>query len=317
MNVSLTQVVAIQAILPSWEPVAWVAVVVFALAGVLAWRGQPKIERWFSTFGWLVLASVWIVMAPYFALEARSPIQTVLVIVAIPATVWAGLVRWRGREQLVVLGNAAAIAGLIYLPAYTIEPFRQWMIETVAVHTHWLMGLVGYTPGIVTGPGPGYMSQFDFDGHTTYIVMACTGLGSMAIFAGVILAVEGSLWRRLGATALLAGIIYGLNLIRNVFVGLATPLGWFGSDPFVSVAGLFGVESVRASFFVSHTLIAQPLSVVALVGLTLLAVRLVPELFTLFDEIVFLLTGDDVDLRSEFGPTLLGEEPTGMERLAD
>lgn len=310
---TLAWTTAIAEAAPPWEPFAWFAVAMFALGIVWRWHGTPIAERVFSTGGWVALALLWVAMVPYFAIEARSPIQTVLVAVAVPASLYAGLLRWRGRDGLYVIGKAAAIAGLIYLPAHTIEPVRRWLIETVAVHTHWLMELVGRDPGIVVGPEAGYMSQFAFDGHTTYIVLACTGIGSIAIFGGAILAVGGPLGRRLGATALIAAIIYLLNLVRNVFVGLATPEGWFDADILVSLAGIFGVEAYRASFFVSHTLIAQPASLVALVGLAVLALRLVPELFVIFDEIVYLLTGDEVDLRAEFGPTLLGEDTPAPE----
>lgn len=300
-----------------WEPFAWLAVATFCLGIVWRWHGTEPAERVFSTLGWVALALLWLVMLPYFWVEMRSPIETVLAALAVPVSLWAGWLRWRGREQLYLFGKAAAIAGLIYLPVHTTEPVRRWLIETVAAQTHWMMGLLGYQPGLATGPEGGYLSLFAFDAHTTYIVLACTGIGSIAIFGGVILAVAAPLGRRLAGAVTVAATIYVLNLIRNTFVGLATPLGVFQGEPFATAAGLFGVEGTRVSFFVSHTLIAQPLSVVALVGLTLLALRIVPELFTVLDELVYLLTGDEVDLRAEFGPKLLGDPQPGSLEAAD
>lgn len=313
----LSSLAELAASAPPWEPFGWLTVLLFGLAVAWRWQGSSQLERYFSSIGWISLALLWVVMAPYFYFEARSPIQTVLVSLAIPLSLWAGVVRWRGRDQLFVFSKVVTISGLIYLIAYTIEPIRRWLIETVAVHTHWLMGLFGHTPGLAPGPDAGYLSLFAFDAHTTYIVMACTGIGSISIFAGAIFSVEGSLTQRLGATLLIAGLIYALNLVRNVFVGLATPLGWFSFEPFLSIASLFGVEATRASFFVSHTLIAQPASLIALIALLLIAVRLVPGLFTILDQVVFLLTGDEVDLREEVGPRILGEEHTSQPRLAD
>lgn len=302
---------------PPWEYVAAVAITFFAVAGMASWAARDRIERPASIAGWVALAVLWTVMLPYFALEVQSPLQTLGVAVAIPLSLWAGVVRWRGRDGLVVIGNAAAIAGAIYLPATAIEPIRRWLIETVALHTHWLMGVVGHQPGIVPDHTAGYLSQFDFDGHTTYIVMACTGLGSIAVFAGAILAVRGPPGRKLLATVIIAAIIYGLNLVRNVFVGLATPFGWFDFEPFLSISAMFGVSAVRNSYFVSHTLIAQPVSLLVVVALTVLALRLVPELFAIFDEVIFVLTGDEVDLRNEVGPQLLGEGYDADASVAD
>lgn len=307
----------ILAVTPPWEPFAWAAAGLFALGAVWRWHGTVEFERYLSTLGWIALALLWLVMAPYFMFDARSPIQSVLVVAAIPASLWAGRIRWRGRDSLFLISKAAAIAGLVYLPAHTIEPVRRWLIEMVAAQTHWLMEHLGHSPGLAPDPAVGYMSLFAFDGHTTYIVLACTGIGSIAIFSGAIFSVGGPIGRRLGATVLIAAIIYGLNLIRNVFVGLATPLGWFDAPIFVQIAGWFGVEAVRTSFFISHTLIAQPLSLVALIGLTLLALRLVPELFAIFDEVIYIVTGDDVDLQSEVGPKLFGTTDSVELEAAD
>lgn len=314
---SLGSLADIVAYAPPWEPIAWFAVVLFTLGALWRWQGSPSFERLLSCAGWVVLALVWVALAPYFALEARSPIETVLVIFAIPLTLWAGVVRWRGRDQMYILGKIVAIAGLIYLVPATIEPIRRRLIETVAAQTHAMMGVLGHQPGLAPGPDAGYLSLFAFDAHTTYIVMACTGLGSIAIFSGAILATGAPLGRRFGAALLIAASIYALNLVRNMFVGLATPLGWFSFEPFLTVAGLFGVGAPRTSFFVSHTLIAQPASLVALIVLLLVSVRLVPELFTVLDEVVFLLTGDEVDLRDEVGHRLLGEGAGQGTNVAD
>lgn len=281
-----------------------VSIALFALAGLAAWNGRRDLERTLSTAAWGSLVALWLVMLPYFALDAVSPLQTAGVALAIPLSLWTGLVRWRGRDGLVVIGNAIAIAGAIYVPISSYGPTRQWLIETVAVHTHELMGILGYEPGIVPDNQVGYASMFDFDGHTTYIVMACTGLGSIAVFAGAILAVDGRPRRKIAATLLIAATIYILNLFRNVFVGLATPHGWFDVEPFLSVSSVFGIEAIRNSYFVSHTLLAQPVSLVVVLVLALVAVRLVPGLFSIFDEVIYVLTGDDVDLRDTVGPEI-------------
>ena len=308
LTTTTVSVSALLSPLPPWELIAGIAIMFFAMAGITAWTNRRFLERRFTTIGWGVLALVWVVMLPYYALEVRSPIQAVGIALAIPLSLWVAIVRWRGRESLVVIGNAVAITGAIYLPISTFETTRQWLIETVAIHTHELMTLLGHQPGLVSDHAVGYTSQFDFDGHTTYIVMACTGLGSIAVFAGAILAVEGEPVRKLIATAVIAVIIYTLNLVRNVFIGLATPLGWFDFEPFLSISALFGVEPIRNSYFITHTIISQPVSLLVVLGLALLALRMVPGLFSIFDEIIYVLTGDDVDLRTEFGPRILGEE---------
>ncbi len=220
-----------------------------------------------------------------------------LSLAALPLCVYTGYLLYGGRQSLLLLSKAVAIMGLIYLPAETIPFVRQWLIETTAAQTHTGMELLGHSPGINEGAN-GYYSRFDFDpdetvtGRTTYIVLACTGIGSMAIFAGLIAAVKAPLRRKLTGIALAVGIIWLLNLVRNVFIGLASPWGWFQQEWLVSFMTTYmGAQPERVSFLVAHNYIAQTLSVVALVAITYLVVRIVPEVLEPLEDILYVLTG--------------------------
>jgi archaeosortase A (PGF-CTERM-specific) len=51
------------------------------------------------------------------------------------------------------------------------------------------------------------------------------------------------------------------------------------------------------SFFISDRIISQFLAVLALVGITYLVVREVPELLTIIEDVLYMVTGDEYDLR--------------------
>lgn len=55
------------------------------------------------------------------------------------------------------------------------------------------------------------------------------------------------------------------------------------------------------SFFISDRIISQALAVVALVGVTYLVVHEVPELLTVIEDVLYMVTGDEYDLRNELG----------------
>jgi archaeosortase A (PGF-CTERM-specific) len=55
------------------------------------------------------------------------------------------------------------------------------------------------------------------------------------------------------------------------------------------------------SFFISDRIISQVLAVVVLVGITYLVVREVPELLTVIEDVLYMLTGDEYDLESSLG----------------
>ncbi|WP_049922877.1 archaeosortase A [Halopiger djelfimassiliensis] len=291
----------------STDALAWIAIGAFFLALVLQWRGAIDPARYLAAAAWVVFGVFWLTMVPYYYYDVQSPIETLLALAALPLCTYTGYLLYRGRESLLLLSKAVACMGLIYLPAETIPFVRTWLIETTAAQTHYGMELLGYSPGLEVGSN-GYESKFAFDpnetvtGRTTYIVLACTGIGSMAIFGGLIAAVKAPIRRKLTAFALSIGIIWFLNLVRNVFIGLASPWGWFQQDRLVwFMTTYMGAEANRVSFLVAHNYVAQSLSIVALVGITYLVVKILPEVLAPLEDVLFILTGTEYDLFEALG----------------
>lgn len=283
------------------DALAWIAIAAFVLALGLAWAGVDGLPRYVAAGAWVLFGAFWLAMVPYYYGEARSPLQTILAVAALPLCAYTGYLLTQGRESLLLLTKAVAIMGIIYLPAETIPVVRRWLIETTATQTHWGMELFGYSPGINEGAN-GYESRFDFDpdetvtGRTSYIVMACTGLGSMAIFAGLIAAVRAPLHRKVSGIAVAVGVIWFLNLVRNVFIALASPYGWFQYDSLIYLTALMGEPENRTSFLVAHNGISQVLSIVALVAIAYLVIKIVPEVLVVLEEVLYVLAGTEYDL---------------------
>ncbi|MFC6765949.1 archaeosortase A [Natrinema soli] len=292
---------------PLADSLAWIAIGAFVVAMVLKWRGAVGPARYLAAGAWVVFGLFWLTMVPHYYLEVKSPIETLLALAALPLCAYTSYLLVRGRESLLLLSNAVAFMGLIYLPVETVPVVRTWLIETTASQTHFGMELLGHSPGLTEGNN-GYVSKFAFDpdetvtGRTTYIITACTGIGSMAIFGGLIAAVKAPLKRKTVAFALAIGVIWFLNLVRNVFIGLASPWGWFQQDVLVSVVTEFmGAPADRTSYIVAHNFIAQSLSIVALLGITYLVVRILPEVLEPLEEVLYILTGTEYDLADALG----------------
>ncbi|UIP00284.1 archaeosortase A [Halobaculum sp. CBA1158] len=268
-------------------------------------------DRALSTAGWGLFALFWLVLFPHFAFTQKSYVEGVLSLVAVPACLYAGWLLWTGRDSLRVLSRAVAVMGLVYLPfemglratgsVEAIEPLSRALILTVTEQTGWAMSLFGYTPERTTGPILGYQNAYQFttpEGHTLLfeVVLACTGLGSMAIFAGLIAAVRAPLGRKLRALAVSIPIIWLLNIVRTTFIGIA--FGTQRLQVFVDeVLLLFGSsDPYMVSFFLSDRVISQVLAVVALVGVTYLVVRELPELVTVIEDVLYMITNEEYDL---------------------
>jgi len=293
------------------DPLAWVVVATFA-AGVLAERYDRDRARYVVAGAWVLFGVFWLTLIHYYAFEQKSIVEGIGSVVAVPASVYVGHRLLSGRDSLFVLARAVAVMGLVFLPFETIPVLRQLLIEAVTDQTAFLMSLLGYHPEVVAGmtfdgrPIPGkvypYESTFLFyqDGHPILytIRIACTGLGSMVIFAGLIAAVRAPLSRKLSGLAVTLPIIYVLNLFRNVFIGLSFGNGYAHVFPDLVMTAFATSDPYMVSYYVADRIVAQFLSVVVLVGLTWLLVRRVPEVLVVVEDLLFLATGSEYDLRA-------------------
>jgi archaeosortase A (PGF-CTERM-specific) len=283
------------------DAVGWFVVGAFVAAWALESRGG--VGRAVGAGAWGAFGVFWLLLVPRFAFEMRSPIEGALAVLAVPACGYAGYLLWSGSasRSMVTLTRAVAVMGVIYLPFETIPLLRGAAVETVAAQTHGVITWLGYDVVLTDGPN-GYRTGLEFStaGQTyaTHIVLACTGLGSMTIFAGLIAALEAPLSRKLQAVAAAVGIIYVLNIVRNVFIAVAFGNQWF--QVFVAeISAIMGYSDPGlVSYFIADRVIAQSMSVVALVAIAFLVVRIVPELLDLLEEAVYVLTHTEVDLEA-------------------
>ncbi|WP_324662846.1 archaeosortase A [Haloarcula sediminis] len=295
------------------EPLMWVVLAAF-LGSAVVGRYDTEWARRIAVAGWVAFGAFWLVLLPHFTLTQKSLIEGVGSFAAVPLSVWAGYQLWRGRDSLFVLTRAIGVMGLVYVPFLTIGPLRQVIVESVADQTAFLLSLLGLDPLVVGGlshngipiadkPYP-YESTFWFEGNSqpiTYtIILACTGIGSIAIFAGGVLAVSAPWRRKLRALAMAVSVIYVLNLFRNVFIAVS-----FGEQRMQILPGLvmalFSIEDPQmVSYYVADRILAQTGSVVALVAITYFLVRELPEITVLVDDLLFLVTGNEYDLAAAF-----------------
>ncbi|WP_267642848.1 archaeosortase A [Haloarchaeobius amylolyticus] len=274
---------------------AWVVIAAF-LVGAVADRFDRRVATYWLAGTWVLFGVFWLAVFPHFAFEVRSFVEGGLALFAVPASIYTGYLLLQGRERLVTLSKAVGVMGLIYHPTQAIPFVRRALIEEVARETLWGIQLLGYNPEFTTGPEYGYLNMFVFSEFSTYIVYACTGIGSMAIFAGLIVAVEAPLRRKLQSFALAIGVIWVLNFVRNVFVAIAAGKGWFTQGPILWLATTAGVPENHTSFWFAHSVLSQTLSVFALVGITWAVVHVLPELLGVLEEVLFVATGEEYDL---------------------
>ncbi|WP_232687165.1 archaeosortase A [Halobacterium zhouii] len=292
------------------DALAWVVIASFG-ASALLYGQSRRYGRYASVAAWVVFAVFWGLLVPHFAFEQRSIVEGVLSAAAVPACLYTAYLVAADRKDLETLTQAVAIMGLLYLPFQTLEPLQRVAIETVTHHAEWLMAQFGYTPPVVQSDA-GYRAKFVFTGvnaagesghlFTTTVVLACTGVGSMAIVGGLALAVDAPLERRLQGLAIALPIIYVLNVIRITFIALAHGNQWFdGALVTDIVLSLFtGANANMVSYLLADRILAQTLSVVALVALTFALLRIIPELGGVVEDVAYIATGNEYEVTRRF-----------------
>ncbi|MFW5950145.1 MAG: archaeosortase A [archaeon] len=303
---------------------AWAVLAVF-LAGAIVERYDETSGARVYAVGWAVLAAYWLSYVHYFVFAQKSITESVGVVAGIPLSLLVGWMLWQGRHRLLVISRAVTFAWLFFLPLSALAFVRRPLIEITTAHTDAILSLLGdnyrlgdWYPVLPAGlelPGGGtlsadqpltekhypYRNTFLYapDGHpVTYTIrLACTGIGSMSIFVGLIGAVQGSLRNKAKAIGAAIGIIYVLNIGRNVFIAHTVGNQRLHVFP-ETILSLFSAnDPYLVSYFVGDRILAQFGAVIALVAITWLVIRWVPDVLRVVDEGLYILTGNEYDLR--------------------
>ncbi|HNX09022.1 MAG TPA: archaeosortase A [Methanothrix sp.] len=158
---------------------------------------------------------------------------------------------------------AASACGLIYFPFAEVQILQEDLIGITTLITAKTLQFFSVPVTLDA------WNIISLNGHSVQIILACTAIESIALFAGLILSVQAPLSRRLKALAASTASIYILNIIRNGFVLMAYGWSWFG----------------EGSFDIAHNVIAKLGSTIALLAISYLVFLLLPELLSTIDEL--------------------------------
>lgn len=279
------------------------------LLGMLTKQRRPFYANKFLGVAWILFGIFWALLTPFFLFVHLSGVEAVLTGIAAPICIYLGSLILRGdtRDTLYSLSFAVGIMGLIYLPFETIGVLHDSLIEIVTRQTELTMQILGFSPE-VNYTENGVRSRFEFqqpDGsvYRTRIVLACTGIGAISIFSGLIAATKAPPRRKLAALSLTVVIIWILNIFRNIFITISYAYQVFQFENLISpVMWLFGLTSTElVSFYVADRIFSQIFAVIALIGLFLILIRILPELRLMVEDLLTLITGTDFTLnRSNF-----------------
>lgn len=282
------------------DPLAWGVVGLF-LAAALAGRRDDRTARRVAVIAWTAFAGFWLALVPHFLITKLSVVEGIGSLLLVPLCLLVAVHLYRGRDSLLVATDAVAVMGAIYLPATTLPWLYRPLVDLTATQVAVVVETLGYAPMRRAGPA-GISNKFVFttggEAYATLIVLACTGLGSLTAFTGVVAAVDAPLGRKLRALAVALPVIWVLNVARLTFISLAYGKQWFRGVAEQWIFRLFGASDPgTVSYLVADRLVAQSLSVVAVVIVFWFVLRELPELGVLVEDLAYLLTGTEYSAR--------------------
>jgi len=231
---------------------------------------HKSVRKHFILFlGWFIFALYWATQPEFlYYKEDGDIVNAVFCIVGVYFLSYIAyheyLSHKRGEtlRSLQFLAGVTFFSGMIYFLFQKIDVASGWLIHTVASQTVAILNVLGYSASVgdVYHGIQTYAPIFFNGQESVQIILACTGLQSMAVFIGVFAALNADTKRRMKAFLITIPTIYVLNLVRNVGI-------------------VYGVEELNLSFYMMHNVIGKAGSLLALIVIAFFVFELLPELY--------------------------------------
>ncbi|MFA5347103.1 MAG: archaeosortase A [Methanoregula sp.] len=266
--------------------------VLISCIGFLASLIPGRHRKYAAITGWTFIVLFLFAELPYY-FSLNNFLYPVMAALSVPFLIITSRYLMAEDDRVMHLSRAAAVAFLIY------APFEYIQVQGVPVLGNWLIGIVvGQVTWMLDAlQFPVTLADWNIISRNTFrveIILACTGIQSIAIMLGVAAAVPTSFRQKILAFLLITPTIYILNLLRNVFVIIAYTEQWFPYYPSIASNGEFGYES----FFWAHNVIAELLALVCLVLIAYGLFTIIPKLGSFADDIYQIYSGE---IRRAFG----------------
>ncbi len=210
-------------------------------------------KRYVGAISWILFGIYWLSNVPYY-LGIEDYFNTgVMVAAFVTFSIFGASILKNNDETFVRLTLIAAISSLIYF-SFAETPLGKELIEVVARQTVSLASALGFDFNI-------YGDKIEYNGKVVQIILACTGIESISLFAGITIGTNSKLSNRVKAFLVSVPVIYVLNLLRNVFIVAAYGGEWFGEN----------------SFYVAHHVISKVLATLALILISMQVFKYLPE----------------------------------------
>lgn len=261
-------------------PIGGLTVICFLLSYVFTKKRQKTYLR---AIGYALVTLSLILYIPYNIFTEQSIVESVLSFLGVVLGLYVIKIIISQKSLLERTSLMILMTSILLILTYTVSPLQNFLIESVAGETSRILRILGYETRIIEESGNTYIS-FPSSDLKTQIVLACTGIGSIAMFIGLSISASSfSLKKRLGLAAFTSSIIYVLNIIRNVFIASAYGGQWLHIAPDF-IGSIFGRRGEWVSYYIADRIIAQLASAVFLIIFAILILSHIDDESPILDE---------------------------------
>jgi archaeosortase A (PGF-CTERM-specific) len=251
--------------------ILWISLILLAVASILPKAHNSRFV--FAGVGWIFLSIYWSLQTrTYF--EIQDYVNVFLVIAAAVISLFIAYILFQARDKketsyevFISLSRAASVGGLLYFLFAEVGFLNTRIISTVTDQAIWVTGKFGFPVVQVA------WNQLAVNGMPVEIILACTAIESIALFSGIISSATGApAARKFKAFMISVPVIYILNLQRLAFTASAYGFSWFGTPD--------------ESFHISEHIITKAGSLLALLIISYMVLKILPEVSDMIDGVV-------------------------------
>lgn len=258
------------------EYILWIAIALM-IGVLLIPKRYPQARPMSGGIGWIFFSMYWFSQPEHYILidDAFNVILTFLMALFCLFIAYSLVVSNPGKKQntLMLVTKVTVMTCVFYFPFAEIPVLNSAIISATAVVTTWTLNLIG-VPAYFKPPVEIWIDQSRVE-----IILACTAIESMALFAGVILAVNAHINRKVKAFLITVPVIWVLNLLRTMFVVMAFSYTWFGT--------------AEQSFYMAHHVISKILSTAALLIMAYALFVILPEALKMIESVIDMIRGGE------------------------
>lgn len=251
--------------------ILWASLILLVIASVIPKKYNSRFV--IGGVGWTFL-SIYLFFQPEAYLKIEDYLNAFLAIAAAIVSIFIAYIVFQSgnrkdgeHEVFFSLSRAASVGGLIYFLFAEVGFLNTGIISAVSDQAIWMLGTSGFPVVQVA------WNQFAVNGYVVEIILACTAIESIALFAGIISSATGApASRKLRAFVISVPVLYFLNLIRVSFTASAYGLSWFGTPD--------------ESFHISEHFITKIGSLLALFVISYFVLKILPEVLDMLDGVL-------------------------------